>query len=77
MDREGQCLLGGLLVVAQEGFLSLGSFAQLRAARRVLSAPDWCRAAAFLAARRAWLQQRQGQVADYRLRRGDVQPLGQ
>ena len=77
MDREGQCRLGGLLVVAQEGFLSLSSFAQLRATCRELSTPDWCRAAAFLAARRVWLQQRLWQVADYRLRRGDVPPLGQ
>ena len=67
MDREGQRLLGGLLVVAQEGFLSLGSFAQLRVARRVFSAPEWCRGAAFLTARRVWLQQRQCQVPDYRL----------
>ena len=76
MDREGYCFLGGLIEVAQEGFLSLRSFAQLRTACRELSAPDWLRAAAFQSSRRVWLQQRLWQVADYRLRRGDVLPLG-
>ena len=60
MDRDRQVRLGGLMVIAFEGYLTLASFAQLRPVARALGAPDWCRSAAFLAARSAWLQRRLG-----------------
>ena len=82
MDREApvftrQSWLGAILVAAQEGYLPLRSFAQLRAARRVFAEPDWCRSQAFLLASLVWSRpdleqawitwaetQRQQQLAD-------------
>ena len=59
MDHEApvftrQSWLGAILVAAQEGYLPLRSFAQLRAARKVFCEPDWCRSQAFLQASLAW-----------------------
>ena len=59
MDREAphfisQNWLGSLLVIAQQGYLSLRSFAQLRPVSRSFAEPSWCRNQAFLSARFAW-----------------------
>ena len=64
MDREAphlirQSWLGSLLVIAQEGYLPLRSFAQLRPVCRLFAEPEWCRSQAFAAARFAWMGQRQ------------------
>ena len=64
MDREAphlvrQSWLGSILVIAQEGYLPLRSFAQLRATGCLFADEEWCCGQAFAAAAAAWLGQRQ------------------
>ena len=56
-----QSWLGSLLVVAQDGYVPLRSFAQLRATGRLFADQEWCCSQAFAAAAAAWLGQRQQQ----------------
>ena len=59
MEDTRQSWLGGILVVAQEGYLGVVTFSRLRATGHLFADEEWCCSQAFAAAARAWLRSRQ------------------